>query len=182
MTLAAADEGGCSVRWPSLGAEQILPGCDAATAAFDADPYSGTAVVGTAEGVQVVTPDGVEAVAPAADRIAWDPAEGVIYATELGGDHLAAWETDGSLRWERTTDGAVHALAEAGASGAVAVVLGTPDGRGALQYLDGVTGEVRASVGTPAPADDVTVSADGSTVGLVVPRGVHFYRVSGPWR
>ena len=91
-------------------------------------------------------------------------------------------DVHGSILWEREMGGEVLALTEAGASSAAAVFVGHPDGTGALVYLDGQTGDTRAAVGTPGLADDLEVSADGSTVAIVRDRQAHFYRLSGPWR
>ena len=169
---SAAD--GCLLSWTDSGDALEVP-----CGALETDPITGLAAVSTGGSVHLYDRLGQTSVLDGG-LAALDPTGGHAYVAAE--NTVRGVDVHGSILWEREMGGEVLALTEAGASSAAAVFVGHPDGTGALVYLDGQTGDTRAAVGTPGLADDLEVSADGSTVAIVRDRQAHFYRLSGPWR
>lgn len=165
---------GCSLSWSDSG--DIL---DVPCGSLETEPRSGVAAIAADDTVHLYDRLG-EMSAFDGRLVALDPVGGHAYVGDS--NQIRGVDVDGSVLWERQLSGEVLALTEAGASSAAAVFVGHDDGTGSLVYLDGETGATRAVVGTPGLADDLEVSADGSTVAIVRERQAHFYRLSGPWR
>lgn len=162
----------CEVVWQAGGS---APAPCANGFAVDVD--TATAWVADPAGVWQVTPDATAVMTTGGDLVAFDAASGAVFVADRDGTTLTALEADGSVRWERTMDGAVRAVAASGAAQAAAVVLAHADGRGEIAIVDAWTGEDRGAMLTPEPATDVAVAPTGEMVALEAPNDVHFYRL-----
>ncbi|TNE84444.1 MAG: hypothetical protein EP330_29975 [Deltaproteobacteria bacterium] len=174
MAALTEDLGSCRLEW-SDGQTSESP-----CGELDVDIVTGTAMVRHPRGVSLLDAEGARVIAEPTAHAVLDSVAAAVYVAD--GQVVRGLDHDGTVRWETPVDGEVLALSEAGATGAAAVFVGFDDGLGELLYLDGDTGAVQARVGTPGWADELTVSADGSTVALVRPSETHFYRLSGEWR
>ena len=145
---------------------------------FDVDPSTGTVFLGTADGFSKVTVTGIEGLSgEGGDLSSWDPVAEVLYAATEGDDTVRGIEADGTERFATQVPGTINALSNMGAVGAVAVMVELSDGSGQLVVVDGYSGEITSGLETPSAADDVTVSADGTRIGFVLPNEVHFFDI-----
>lgn len=168
----------CVVRHDVAGNETATTVTDAACpAGFDADPSTGTAWVGGPDAVFVVGADGTVTEQDGGDLLAWDATEQVLYAAIAGETWVRATEADGAVRWTVELDGAVTALTDMGAVGAVAVTVERGDGTGAIVILDGATGAVSSEVDSPSAADDLTASSGGDRLAVILRNEVHLFAV-----
>lgn len=169
---------GCRVEWRVAGsvvrheaaAEEVCGG------SMDAG-RDGTVVLGAAEALHVLTPDGDLRIATGAELLAFDDELSQAYAANEGDAEVRAFSLGGEVAWATPVDGVVRALSEAGEQGAAVVSWERPDGTGVLTWLSGTDGAPLASVDTPSSADAVHVSRDGSVVALVRPDATYFYAV-----
>lgn len=171
---------GCTIEWrvdhfpvASVALEPSVCG-----GAMDAG-WDGTTVVGGPERLAFVTPIGATFVDTGADRLAWDDASGLAYATADGEGEVRAWTPGGELAWSTVVDGRIRALSQAGERGAAVLSWERLDGTGVVSWLAGTDGSVVAEIATPSAAQAVRVSADGSVVALVRPDETYFYAVHG---
>ncbi|MCO4743207.1 MAG: hypothetical protein KC912_00360 [Proteobacteria bacterium] len=175
VALSREETGACLVSW-SDSEESVAAPCGD----LDVNPETGLAVIAHERGVSLVSANDVFRVADFGDSGVYDHNAQAIYTSDA--QTVRALEEDGTLRWEVELEGRVVDITEAGATGAAAVFVALPDGAGQVVYLDGDTGARQASVRTPGLADELTVSADGSTVAITRAGAAHFYRLSAEWR
>ena len=163
----------CDVRWTDEDQVVNAPGCNGVLAV---DPASQTAFVG---GTPVaILPQGSGVTTDVdADLLAWDAAAEVTYAAVQGDSTVTALEVDGTVRWQHELEGPIAALSDAGANAMAVVSWTTEDGRGALTWIDGFTGEHRTEISTPSAAPDLTSSAHGRLLAVVLEFETHFFRM-----
>jgi len=170
---------GCSVEWfgddGSVSVVEI-PRCS--PNAFDVDPQTGTAYVGTVDGaLEIVTPVGSVDADTGGDLLAWDPVAEATYVATLDGDTVEAVASDGSVRWSTSVQGAVQVLEPAGRHGAAAVMLEKANGTGLLVLLDGWTGDEISKLPTPSAAKGISFAGNGGSVAMVLDDETYFYGV-----
>ncbi|MCA9492553.1 MAG: PQQ-like beta-propeller repeat protein [Myxococcales bacterium] len=173
------DGGGCDAGYFHVGKRNPWSTFELPAAACDRDAQVSSdrdqrVYVGTPDGVVVVEPDGWTRLDATGDLVAWDVAADALYLANAGEGVVRALEADGTLRWEADVGGAIRAVGELGSEGAAVVSVQRGDA-GAVVFLDGTTGDVRADVKTPSAARDLVASGDGSVVGLVLKDETHFY-------
>jgi hypothetical protein len=178
--VALTEVGGeCELRWFELDGHvrrnEPLASCDGV--GVEVDPGAGVALVAGVDGVVVFPDRGRVEVALQGDLVAWDDVLGVFYVARRGATGLSAVGADGSVQWTIPTAAPVGAIDDAGATGAVAAVLALPSGRGLLQLFDGQTGELLKAGETPSPAEDLSVSGDGTVLALVRPEQSFFFDI-----
>lgn len=178
---ALLDEGeDCQVSWVG-GNDAIathLGGALCDRPSFTVNRDTGDAYVANGDSVVVAGTDGaVEEIAQDADLVVWDAAAEVLYAAMIGGSTVRGIETDGHVRWTADVPGEIVAMDDMGPLAQAAVMVGEEDSTGSLILLDGFTGELSSSMATPQPANEITTSADGGTMAMVLDREVHFFNV-----
>lgn len=146
-------------------------------AGIEVDPLTGVGVVADPGGTVLVDGDGALPLDTAGDIVAWDASVQAFYVATRGEPILSALEADGALRWSVDTEFPVRALDDAGLTGAAAVVLALPSGRGEIAFYDGLTGALTKSGETPSAADDVAVSNNGGVIALVRPEQSFFFDI-----
>lgn len=173
------DEGdGCFVQWKDgedVVGEAPAPHCDPDH--FDAHP-DGAVLFGFDDRAVLVRPDGGEVEVDAGgELVVFDAALDHWYVARHGETTVIAIDAAGARLWSTEVAGGVTALGHAGRKEAAVVSMELDDGRGAVAYLDGRTGEELAWIETPSAAPELTTSLDGSTLALVLPDETHFYGV-----
>jgi hypothetical protein len=133
---------------------------------FDVDWETGTAIVGSEDGVALVDPSYTTMVDAGGDLVAWDGPAGVGYTAEARGDLLTAFDGDGEVLWQVSPERAVDGLAAAQGDGGVLVSMSdAPDSDGRIELRD-ADGTVLLSAELPSSVVDPFTSADGGTIGM----------------
>lgn len=164
----------CEVLWTDDDHVVTAPGCNGSIAV---DPESQTAFIGGSP-VRVLPHDEAITTDIDADLLAWDAAAEATYAATQGHTQVVALELDGSVRWEVEVPGPISALSDSGTNAMAVVSWTTDEGRGALTWIDGFTGEYRTEVSTPSAAPEITSSANGLLLAVALDFETHFFRVS----
>lgn len=176
-----ADEGGnCAVKWVGVGsdASRTLGAGACSDFTLTVDPGSGDAFVGSDTGVTHETTSGSAVLTEDASQIvAWDAAAQVLYAAEYGATTLRGLEADGTQRFATEVGASILAVDDLGSRGAAIVSVSFADGTGGVVVVDGLTGAIEASQGTPSAVASVVGAPDGGSVALVDTDQVHFYSV-----
>lgn len=168
----------CTVDWYSgTDVATTSVGGDCNGAGFTVATASGEAFVANGEAVLHATPDGAEQIGEDADIVVWDAAAEVLYAARSGETTVRGLESDGTLRWSTDVSGGVVSIDQMGPIGQAAVMVARADGTGALLTIDGFTGELLSTMSTPAPANQITTSAGGNSMAMILDREVHFFNV-----
>jgi hypothetical protein len=169
--------GDCGLHYVDFeGVEQHalqLDGC----ADFEVDPITGVGVVADPDSTVVTDGQSLVDVPVTGDLVAFDPLANAFYLAQVGGYELHAVEMDGSVRWTIDTMAPITALDDAGDAGSAAIVMALDDGRGAVGFFDGQTGERIRFAETPSPADDLAVSGNGEVIAMVRPEQSFFFEL-----
>lgn len=169
----------CTVSWFEGGGDAAsanIEGCSGEAFAVDRD--GGRAFVPSVQGLVVANPDGSTAtIGGAADLVAWDPAQEIVFGATRGASTLSAFTADGVAQWQADLGGRIMAIDDMETVGAVAVMMEVEGGMGELLVLDSTTGEPLTSVPTPSAAQQVLVGNFGRSMALVLPNEVHFFAV-----
>jgi hypothetical protein len=166
--------GDCNVTWISTETERSsveVPCGETLTV----DTTTGTAYITASSGLVIATPDGVETAEVLGSLLAFDSLLGILYVGEDGGSTVSGLQ-NGIQIWSTQLDQPISSLDDMGERGMVAVMIGDSDSGGVVT-LDGLSGEVISVFETPSTADNITVSGDGSVIGITLPDEVHFYSI-----
>ena len=174
------DGSGCQAGWFQGRNERdgVWLGDGRCGGGMQVDSLTGRLWVGGSDEVTVVDRDGSLEVVPGGELIALDEALGVLYTARRLGSEVRALSMEGEVLWTAPVDGEITALDDMGALGAVAVMVEKANGLGEIVFLDGLTGQVRSEIATPAAAEELTVSRNGRTLALTLPGSVQFYEIS----
>lgn len=166
--------GDCTVSFPSGSDVSVPGGCADSSIAVD---RTGTLFLANAAGIAAVRADGLFQLATAGDLVSWDEAVDQAYVTTRGASEVTAMGDDGAVRWTMPVDGEVISMDDMGNMGAVGVMTRLADG-GQFTILDGATGDVIASLQTPAGDPSVVVAPDARSMAFVLPNEVHFLSIN----
>ncbi len=171
--------GGCQATWVAGSDVTRTPlaasSCDGASVSVDRD--TGTMFIGAGAEVVKATAAGSSVIGHDANLVAWDVRAQVLYAAQAGDSTLYGLEADGSVRWMSDLEASIVSLDAMGPLGRAAVMVANDSGTGSLLTVDGLTGEIASTLGTPEAADQVRISDNGRAMALILPREVHFFRV-----
>lgn len=177
--VAMYDDGaGCGLKWVGGASDASRNFSSGSCADFTlaTNPLTGEALVGSANGVTVVTADGSQVITEDASQIvAWDATAAVLYAAEYGSTLLRGLEADGTERFATDLGASILAVDDLGTRGAAIVSLSFADGTGGIAVVDGLTGAIEATQGTPSAVESVKGAPDGDSIALVDVDQVHFY-------
>lgn len=174
------DDGeGCAVKWAGASSDSSRSlGGSCSDYGFAVDPATGHAYVGSDTGVTHVTPNGSEVMTEQATQIvAWDASADVLYAAEYGSMVLRGLEGDGTERFATDVGASILSVDDLGTRGAAILSVSYVDGTGGVIVVDGLTGTIETSQGTPSAVESIVGSPDGGSMALIDADQVHFYRI-----
>ncbi len=145
---------------------------------FEVDPTTGTGIVADSDNTVLVDGQTPVELPVDGDLVAFDPLANAFYLAQSGGYELHAIEMDGSVRWTIDTIAPITALDDAGAASSAAIVMALEDGRGAVGFYDGSTGDRIKFAETPSPAEDLAVSGNGEVIAMVRPEQSFFFELA----
>lgn len=157
---------GCFAQWTGdVQATVRLPGCGD----VDVERSSGTLFVATPDGSAAVTPGGVTPL-PAAQKVAWLPAEQAVVLVRGGAD-VGAFSRDGEVLWTAQADAPIFDVVALGDGARFA--FNTAD---ALHVADAGTGAVLGLSQVRDGRGSLVAAADGGRV-AVVRQGARVYDI-----
>lgn len=156
---------------------QIDDICPTDSNQFDVNRETGFSFVATDEAIMTYGPLGFEYYAPRADKIKWDDAMQMLYATSSGRD-VTAYDSSGTARWVTELNGRITAFDDMGAAESMIAMVELADGSGELVIIDSQTGQVRKTFPTPSAAKQIIASRDGETLAVVLDNETHFFTIN----
>ena len=174
------DGSGCAVKWVGTGGSDTSRalGGSCSDYGFAVDPSTGHAYIGSDSGVTHVTPNGSEVVTEQATQIvAWDATADVLYAAEYGSMVIRGLEADGTERFATDVGASILSIDDLGTRGAALLSVSNIDNTGGVIVVDGMTGAIETTQGTPSAVEHIVGSPDGGSMALIDEDQVHFYRV-----
>lgn len=167
---------GCGLSWIRNGGSDVTVEIGECGDALAVDPVTGTVYVEADGDIVQVDQDGqTTVIGTGADLIAFDTVTQLVYAAELDGSEVRAWQLDGEVAWTTALDGDVQTLEAMGSRGDALVGLSTVDG-GALVILDGANGAVEAAAQTTEAPQSLEFA--GGMIAVTTPDNAHFIQVT----
>lgn len=174
-TIRVDEDGTCIGTFGPVTVELPAAACDPESDVA-VDRVAEALIIATGGDVLAVDANGFTVIDGGANLVVFDAVAERIYLARKGEREVWAIELDGSIAWTVELNGPVHAMSDMGIRGKIVAMIGE-EGRGTLVVMQGEDGLQVSEHPTPAPTDELTVSEDGTTLGVVLEAEVYFYDV-----